>query len=79
MGAIDAGRRAHRGRGSEVARRAGAQLLARQLGQLLYFLRYCDKPATVQPEDWAAYRPVAERLVAVGQWQAEALKVFDRP
>ena len=75
--ASDAERRAHRGRGDEAVRRAEAQQLVRQLGELLYFLRFCAKPARVRPDDWLAYRPVAERLVAIGQWKAEVLKVFD--
>jgi hypothetical protein len=73
----DAERRAHRGRGGEAVRRAEAQQLVRQLGELLYFLRFCAKPARVRPDDWLAYRPVAQRLVATGQWKAEALKMFD--
>ena len=75
--AADAERRAHWGRGVATVRRADAQTLVRQLSELLYFLRFCAKPARVRPDGWLAYRPIAERLVASGQWKAEALKMFD--
>ena len=75
--ASDAERRAHKGRGGQAVRRAEAQQLARQLGELLYFLRFCAKPTRVRPDDWLAYRPVAQRLVAKGQWKAEALEMFN--
>jgi hypothetical protein len=48
-----------------------------RIKQFLFFVRYWDRPVGITDDDFAAYRPVVEALVAKGNVKAaEVLKLF---
>lgn len=64
-----------RGRVAPAARAAGAYEYARQLKNLLYFLRFGQKPGGVGHEDWAQIRVLIRKMVDRGVYKPEALDI----
>ena len=64
------------GKGGPKARKLGSNAYATRIKQFLNFMRYGSRPGGVSDHDFAAYRPVAEALVANQEFKPEILRHF---
>ena len=60
-------------KGAVAARAAGSTTYAQNLKELLFWLRYGQKPGSVSATNWAKFRVIAAHLVKIGNFKPEAL------
>ena len=62
--------------GAVEARKQGSPEYAERIKSFLFWLRFGTRPAGIDNEEFALYRPVADALVEKGQLNPEILDLF---